>query len=457
MCPPVVRRRLVLLALTASPELCCWLWARLRSLSATCPPCVVGCGRASSPCPPLVRLVLLALATSPELVRHLSALCCWLWPRFQSLSATCPPCIAGCGHASSSCPPLVRLVSALVRRVLLALAAPPVLVRHLSALCCWLWPRLQSLSATCPPCVRHLSAFLALAAPPCPPLVRHVSATCPPCVVGFGHASSPCPSALCCWLWPRLRSLSAICPPCVRHLSALCCFALAAPPVLVRHLYALCPPLVPQILNCSLSGKKGWPRPQSLSALCPPSATCLPCVHLVPCVRLESALATLPNLVHRLVSATLSAMCPPCVRPCVRHVSAYVRACVQVWAPLQTWSAIGLGLRPPCLHFGLASNLNLVCHVSALPFVHHVSAKALSLVFVSSWPAVGQGSGIIRQILSHHCATHSVYCRPAGQFPLLYIHQIRPLQGHPMLEKLFGVYAGIIFLEDFNCFFKHVF
>ena len=85
--------------------------------------------------------------------------------RKKRLAAICSRRVSGaCPPMCATCPPLVRLV-------LLALAAPPVLVRHLSALCCWLWPRLHR---PCPPCVRHLSAC-----------VRHLS-------------------ALCCWLWPRL-------------------------------------------------------------------------------------------------------------------------------------------------------------------------------------------------------------------------------------------------------------
>ena len=65
-------------------------------------------GRASRPCRALVRGV---SATCPPYVR--------LWPRIQALSRTCPSC--------------VRRLSALC--CWLALAAPSVLVRHLSARC----------------------------------------------------------------------------------------------------------------------------------------------------------------------------------------------------------------------------------------------------------------------------------------------------------------------------------
>ena len=164
-CPPCwLWPRLHSLSATCPPSvraLCCLLWTRLQSLSAACPPCVhhlpalcppcvVGFGRAPSPCPPLVRLVL-------------------LWPRLHSLSATCSLLVR---RLSLACPPLVRLVSS----VLLALAAPPGLVRHLSVLCpplvrlvCWLWRRL---SAVCPPCVLNLGP----SSSPCRPLVRQASA-----------------------------------------------------------------------------------------------------------------------------------------------------------------------------------------------------------------------------------------------------------------------------------------
>ena len=175
-------------------------------------PCVVGFGRASSPCPPSVR-----------------ALRCFLSPRLQRcpslvrlVSATCPPCVS-----SSPCPPLVRLVSAL---------CPPCVVGFGRA------------SSPCPPLVRHLSAA-------CPPLVRHLSATCPPCVVGFGRAFTPSPllvrlvSALCSWLGPCLQFLFALCPRLVG--SCLSC---------VRRMSALCPPFV-----------LGLGRSSSLSARCLPT------------------------------------------------------------------------------------------------------------------------------------------------------------------------------------------
>ena len=211
-------------------------------------------GRVSGACPPCVR--------------HLSALCCWLWPRLQSLSATCPPC---------------------VHLLLLALAAPPVLVRHLST--------------RCPPCVRPV--FLALAASSI--LVRLASALCccflsalyPPCVLVLGRSASPC--------WPLVMSafiVSGSCSPLVCLVSAImsalrpstsmsaflrvylyigfveifeaprsdASFFVTA--FVVAGLY-----LFPKqfTVDCSLRKKTGhdmpWPSPRSMSAmsaLCPP-------------------------------------------------------------------------------------------------------------------------------------------------------------------------------------------
>ena len=195
------------------------LWPRLQTLSAMCPWCVrlasalwVRFGRAPKTCPPSLRLVSRlvvsslgsALAAPPNLVRHVSVMCppCVrplspLWPRPKNLSAISPPCVPPCcvqpwvrfGRASKPCPPCVRDVSALCPPFESTLAAPQKLVRHLSALCPALlcpalgplWPRLQTLSAMCPWCVRLVSAL---------------------------------------WLWPRLQTLSAMCLPCL--LSAMC-------------------------------------------------------------------------------------------------------------------------------------------------------------------------------------------------------------------------------------------
>ena len=81
----------------------------------------------------------------------------------------------------------------------------------------------------CPSCVRHVSACVrlvpALAAPP--DLVRHVSAKCPPDVC-FGRASKRCPPCVrhvsaSCPLWLPLKTSAAVClsglvsaSPCIR-------------------------------------------------------------------------------------------------------------------------------------------------------------------------------------------------------------------------------------------------
>ena len=324
LCPPLLR--LVLLALAAPPVL-------VRFVSATCPPCVVGFGRASNPCPPLVRLV-----SCP--------------PRLRSFSAMCPPCVVGFGRASTPCPPLF------------------------SALCCWLRPRLQSLSATC---VRIV--LLAATAPPV--LVRHLSALCPPCVRHL--------SALCCWLWPLLQSLSATC---VR----IVLLAAAAPPVLVRHLSALCPPCVRHLsaLCCWL-----WPRLQSLSATCPPCArlallqslyaTCPAGVYLYcPPVNIVSGCCSPLNC---LVSAIMSAV-HPSVSAFLRRKKAGRDPCVRHCPPRVCFGRASKPCPPPVSASCVSRHVSALClpRARSLPAqVHHVSSP---LDFVRSWPAAGQGHGI---------------------------------------------------------------
>ena len=127
-------------------------------------------------------------------------------------------------------------------------------------------------------------------------------------------------------------------------------------------------------------------RPRSLAAMCPP------------CVRFDGALATCPQFVRR-----------ACV-PWVRRASA-------------------LRLPP-----------NLVCHRCypcdrlSPPPVFLVSAPC-----VSTRPAVGQGRSIMKQ---RFFSALRVFI---GQFPWhsFWLHKLRVLQARLMLEKLFGVYAGI--------------
>ena len=123
-----------------------------------------------------------------------------------------------------------------------------------------------------------------------------------------------------------------------------------------------------------------WLRRQTLPALCPLF------------VRLVSALSPLWPRLHTL--------CPPCVcslSAVVRHVLALCQPCAR--------SSLGLAS-------GLCPRL-ACCAAVASP----------------------------SKILSHHCATHSVYiaCPLASVLGFILASQIRPLQAHPMLEKLFGV------------------
>ena len=192
-------------------------------VSGACPPCV-------RLCPPLVRLVLLALAAPPVLVRHLSALC--------------PPCVVGFGRASSPCPPLVRLVSALCCWPNLAIT----LICRVSGMC-----RPSAFSA---PCVFHVSAMCPHKAPsPFSELDRHASAMCLPCVLHGSaifalcvrHVSAPCllfvlSLSACCSL--RIRSLSTF----VRVYA----LALAEPLSALCPLFDLCM-VLGRALVCSVS------------------------------------------------------------------------------------------------------------------------------------------------------------------------------------------------------------
>ena len=113
-----------------------------------------------------------ALAASPELVRHLSALCppCVCLPCLQSLSATCPPGVRLVFLALAASSILVRLVSAFlsascpprVRLVFLLLAAPPVLVGHLSARCLF---TMSAFMVSGSPFVRLVSAIMSALRP----------------------------------------------------------------------------------------------------------------------------------------------------------------------------------------------------------------------------------------------------------------------------------------------------
>ena len=144
-----------------------------------------------------------ALATSPELVRPVSAT---RPPRVRLVSALRPPCVC---LVSALCPPCVRLVSALCPHCIVS--ALTALWPTLSAMCPPCPPCDRLVSATCPPsvrlCDRHVST---LAAPP--NLVRPVCASCvwrlSVCVCA--HVSAMCPLCqLRTTMCPRLWTLSA--------------------------------------------------------------------------------------------------------------------------------------------------------------------------------------------------------------------------------------------------------
>ena len=224
-----------------------------------------------------------------------------------------------------------------------------------------------------------------------PPSLHLASASAPPNL--FRHASALCPrlQTFCSMRPPSVYLASCLgAPPnLLRHLSAF-----ARGPNLVRHLSAFCPPA---------------PRVQTLSALrfSALSPLWLTLQPRPPCVgqplRFASALAAPPNVVSP-------------VALCVRHMSGLL------------------------LVFSLCSHCppNLVCHVSALPFVYHASAKAG--LASSTLSALGPSA----KILSHPCATHSAYM---ARWPVSFMYSFWLTKfevTHPTLAKLFGVYAGLI-------------
>ena len=135
---------------------------------------------------------------------------------------------------------------------LYALAASPELVRHVSAMCPG---RSRSQSAMCPPCARIVSGLyplwsclqtLSATSLPCPPCVRLVSVLCPSCVrfgVAYHLQTLSGMFPLCILYGSALAGQPAMCPivsAFSRLVSAFFC-VLGAPAELARHMSAMCP------------------------------------------------------------------------------------------------------------------------------------------------------------------------------------------------------------------------
>ena len=123
--------------------------------------------------------------------------------------------------------------------------------------------------------------------------------------------------------------------------------------------------------------------------------------------------------------------CPPCVR----HVSALIP--LRKRLPSPRFVRCVLALCPPRVRLAGASKpfppCSCVCLVCVRPD------------FARSWPAVGQGRCVLFIFQ---------YARWSVSLAFTLASQIRPLQAHPILEKLFGVYAGIIF--DLSKVYQHL-
>ena len=73
----------------------------------------------------------------------------------------------------------------------------------------------------------------------------------------------------------------------------------------------------------------------------------------------------------------------------------------------------------------------------------------LPLDFVRSWPNVGQGRGIMKHKVRSIAqpAAFILHACWSGSLAFKFGSQTRPLQAYPMLEKLFGFCAGIVWLN----------
>ena len=220
--------------------------------------------------------------------------------------------------------------------------------------------------------------------------------------------------------WPRLHTLSAMCPPCVRRLYALCpsCVRLECAWPRLQILSALCPPVCAR------------PRLLTLSAMCPRG--------FPPCVRLASALAPPPNL-----ACHLSATCPPCF--CLQTLHAICQSCDRLAAttcpPSKPCPPHVSALCPPSC---ASSGPPCMC-----PRLWTLSARGLL------WGrAVASRKKILLSIAQP--AAFIWHARWSVSLAFIWLPKFRPLQAHPMLEKLFGVYAVIILVHSrFMIFMKH--
>ena len=137
-----------------------------------------------------------------------------------------------------------------------------------------------------------------------------------------------------------------------------------------------------------------------------------------PCVRHVPSVLSPPCDLH------VYAMCRPTpfLAACVRHVSAICPPCV---CNVSAMCPLFVGASPLCVRssLGLASGLcPLLASCGAEPWHHQVK-----LFLTIAQPAA---------FILH--ARWSIF------WAFISVPQIWPLQAHPVLQKLFGVYAGII-------------
>ena len=134
-------------------------------------------------------------------------------------------------------------------------------------------------------------------------------------------------------------------------------------------------------------------------------------------------------------SGRVPVACPPCVRhlsaTCPPRVRLAMSTLSPLWPQLQTLSAM--------------------CPLKPWPCLWTLSALGLLWGRAGAWHHQAKFFYTIAQ-----STAFIMHARWSVSFIVILAHQFRPSQAHPMLEKLFGVYAAIIciyiFLQTVNCF-----
>ena len=277
-----------------------------------------------------------------------------------------------------------------------------------------LWPRPRSLSALCPPCVCHVALW-----------VRHESA---PCLLSLSARCSLFICSLSAFVW--VHGLSVAEP------LSVCVCSLVFAPFSVQ-----CPLLSAGILhdirflsvtranaNAILCLKNVW-------GLCWCNFSFFPKQFTV-------GFSLRRKRAGRDMLWPLPGACPPCARHCPPCVRRKAGTC-PLWLRLQTFAL--------CLPPNLVRLFFLSCVSSMRPFFVRRVPTLCQLRSTTSSPLnFARGAGPWHHELKFFLGAVQptafiLHARWSASLAFILAPQIRPLQAHPMLEKLFGVYAGITF------------